>query len=242
MNRKIIVVILGLVAVIGITLWKRSSSLPLGDEAQLNQWAGSAAHSGRKPASISSSSVKRESSQHLREHYKSLLESAPEVPTVPKLSQNQPEEGFSKNPLPSDPLLQKLKPYRVIATQEKPIGSNGSFQRVQVLKTSSNFAFVRNQEIWIPKDNGFVLSQRKVMAGDHIVVRLKEGASDSELEASLKSYGAQIQRRLPASGLYLISFDGKSPDQMIDTFDELLHHLQTKDFVEHSGPDYLVSN
>jgi len=75
------------------------------------------------------------------------------------------------------------------------------------------------------------------MVADHLVVRLRDGASLEQVTGELKPLEAHIRRRLPLSGLILVAFDGKVPGK----YEEVLNTLQARtDLVTYVEMDEII--
>lgn len=78
--------------------------------------------------------------------------------------------------------------------------------------------------------------QQRAMIADHIVVKLKPGASEADLVPLMQPLGAKIREQFPESELYLIAF----PHPGIDTVPHAVGHFVSTQ-IEYAGPDDLSS-
>ncbi len=75
------------------------------------------------------------------------------------------------------------------------------------------------------------------MVGDHVVLRLQEDATLSELLPVLAELGASHRKELPLSGLHLIAFDGSRPEKLPELLEalsgmpDLVRYVEIDEFI-----------
>lgn len=128
---------------------------------------------------------------------------------------------------------------RVLVERERAPDAGGISVRTRLLETKEKYPFVRVEETRrydSARDETFTI-QRVAMVADHILVRLHPDATEAELEALNRRFGATIRRRLDREGVYLVafrSFDLETVPQRIKDYRE---SPMVADVAE---PDYLV--
>lgn len=87
---------------------------------------------------------------------------------------------------------------KVVAQEEKPIDSQGRFERVKIVETDFKYPFIRIVETiqkTSPNEKEHVLDQ-KAMVADQVIVKLTSGNHKKNLELLNQKYGATILQNL----------------------------------------------
>lgn len=128
----------------------------------------------------------------------------------------------------------------VLSSKETPIGRDGTFSRIRVVRSELKYPLIRVEERFIRDANSGEdqLTQRIAMVADHLLLRLEDGYTEKDLESLSEQLGMKIRKSMPASRLYLIAFEGSD----VDALDKSLEKLQAARIVRQPEPDYLVRN
>ncbi len=159
---------------------------------------------------------------------------------LPATGDLPPDPAAVSGPPLSPPL--PPSPYdgaRVISQRESAPDADGVSMRTRLLETEGKYPFVRVEETrrFDKARDEAVTVWRVAMVADHILVRLHPEATEAELEALNREFGATIRRRLKREGHYLVAFAA---------FDLATVPQRVKDYraspwvTEVAEPDYLV--
>ena len=99
------------------------------------------------------------------------------------------------------------------------------------------YPLLRVVEHWQPGKKGPVRVRQQAMVADHVVVKLRNGARIETLVQRFPQLDPQVRRRLPASGLWLLSF--REPD--LDTVPRAIAELRkATDLVQAVQADFIA--
>jgi len=137
--------------------------------------------------------------------------------------------------IPADPFPEGA------TTQERetPADPQGQFERVRVLRTSFKYPLVRIVEtVARPPAGGPERVLRRVeMAADHVVVRLRPGVKEEDLQQLAGKQGARIRKKALAQGTYLVELAGADLDAVTHAVEAFTKEAHA---VAYAEPDYLV--
>lgn len=95
----------------------------------------------------------------------------------------------------------------VLESRTKPAaGSTGARVEERLLKTNRKYPLLRVEECseWVAGKRTVV--SRKASVADHLMVKPRPGATEAEVLADLGVAGAKVRKKIPASGVWLVSF------------------------------------
>jgi len=128
----------------------------------------------------------------------------------------------------------------VIERREEPPGTQ---PRVRWLETKLvrderfKYPLLRVVEQWQPGEKGPVRVRQQAMVADHVVVKLRSGARIETLLQRFPLLDPQVRRRLPASGLWLLSFREADLDTVPRAIAEL---RKASDLVQAVQADFIA--
>lgn len=179
--------------------------------------------------------------------------STPSVPTAlppstPALSGIQGKAALGKAEKASPPVAarpEKKDKYagrEIIAQQESVQTLNGIQQvrRVRLVRDPSfKYPLIRVEDELVRELSGDRLVRQVAMVGDHVMVKPNDPQmQEADLLELLKTEGASIRKKMPASGTWLVAFS--QPD--LNTVPRLTARInQLKTLIRYAEPDYLVS-
>lgn len=150
------------------------------------------------------------------------------------------EETDSQAPSSSRLSRDPFQEAPVLLIEETVIDSEGTLQRVRVVKTSMKYPLVRVEEkLRRDAETGEdeILS-RVAMAADHLVLRLEQGYTDEDLRAAVgTATGFDLRRPRPTSKILLLTFDGTKD---IHALEKALAQVRALPMVRTPEPDYIV--
>jgi subtilisin family serine protease len=144
-----------------------------------------------------------------------------------------------ERPAPSpDASLPEVKSGRVIETLTVPDQKTNQSHEITLLQTSFKYPLLRKEQSTSSSNpNQFQPGSLSVFVGDHLLIKLQPGRSESDLKARLPSLNAKIRRRLSDSDHYLVALNNPS----IAAFDQLRSALEkSPDLIAYAEPDYIV--
>lgn len=128
----------------------------------------------------------------------------------------------------------------VIERREEPPGTQPRVRWMEtklVRDTRFKYPLLRVVEQWQPGKRGPVRVRQQAMVADHVVVKLRSGARIETLVQRFPLLAPQVRRRLPASGLWLLSF--REPD--LDTVPRAIAELRkATDLVQAVQADFIA--
>jgi hypothetical protein len=152
------------------------------------------------------------------------------APALPRLT-NQPS-------LKSDPTVAYGAGDSELIDERRREPDDNHVEWIRVYhRKSKAYPYLRVLQVYRTTDQGPVLEKERKMAGDHVLVTLKPGASQQEAELFIKQSGATVRSQLPLSGLLLVEFDPRSAENM----DHTLQALRTRtDLFSVAAPNYFA--
>lgn len=129
--------------------------------------------------------------------------------------------------------------YPVLSFHETPKGPGGDFVRSKVVRTRMKYPLILVEERFRrdPASGEDRLEQRRAMVADHVIVTLRDGRSEEELQSLAGRHGASITRRLsPDSRSYILQFEAAETG----TLRQMISELQRSPIVASPEPDYVV--
>lgn len=106
-----------------------------------------------------------------------------------------------------------------------------------VRRSGSKYALLRVQERWQQGKTGPVMVAQSAMVADHVMVRLKPNVRVETLINRFRRLNPELRRRLPASNVWLVSFQAPGLDTVPRALEEMRRAV---DLVEHVRPDAVV--
>jgi subtilisin family serine protease len=165
--------------------------------------------------------------------------SPPQPPPVSPTYATAAPDVIPERPAPRpDNSLPEIKSGRVIETLTVPDPKNNQSREITLLQTSFKYPLLRKEQSTSSNNpSQFQPGSLSVFVGDHLLIKLQPGVSESDLKARLPSLNAQIRRRLSRSDHYLVALNNPS----IAAFDQLRSALEkSPDLVAYAEPDYIV--
>ena len=130
-----------------------------------------------------------------------------------------------------------LRGASLIDQMETGRDSAGAVKRVQIFKTDMKYPFVRVVEVVKIEGGGETTIRRSAMVAGHILVRVKNPSSLTELKRLVSETGARVTKKLPLSGIYFVEF---SPF-MSGKYEEVEEKLREREDIFDINSDYVVS-
>ncbi len=157
------------------------------------------------------------------------------APAVGPASVPPPAAASPWVPLPPAPYEGAL----VVAERESVPDADGVSLRTRLLRVEGKHPFVRVEETrrFDQAKGETVTVWRVAMVADHILVRLHPEATEADLEALNREFGATIRRRLKRGDHYLVAFESFD----LGTVPQRVRDYRASPWVtEVAEPDYLV--
>ena len=129
--------------------------------------------------------------------------------------------------------------YPVLSEERTPPDANGVFARLRLVEIPGKYPFLRIEDQFRPPRPGGapVRVSRVVTVADHILVRLRDGASEDALQALNERYGGTIRRRMHRPQHYIIAFDAFDLHTVEARIAAYARHSLVTAFAE---PDFVV--
>ncbi|MBA4387851.1 MAG: hypothetical protein C0404_07710 [Verrucomicrobia bacterium] len=152
-------------------------------------------------------------------------------------------------PSGSEGVVAPIDPSRVDRYASAPVleerrgvrGPEGRDHNIKVVRVNSKYPLIRVDEAVVrdPETGKERVMARTEMVADHIVVKVKEGTTEADLQALNAKYGAKILRKMvtPGPGTYLVQLAGASVDSAPNAVAAYGKEVQLLAYAE---PDYLV--
>jgi subtilisin family serine protease/Tol biopolymer transport system component len=126
---------------------------------------------------------------------------------------------------------------KVIDESITPTDAPGVFNRVRLMETDFHYPLLRIVEtVRDPGQPGEVVLSSAEMVADHVLVKLREGVAESQLQELLVEVGAEVVRRHALPGLYRVAI----PARTVDDLPRALGRLQSSELVEYAEPDHIM--
>ena len=169
-----------------------------------------------------------------------------QVPPLRRAARAPASDGATPGPAglpalrqgPNHPLSLLLAGASVLAAAEHAHDS-GIIERRRLVRTTFKYPLVRVVEIFRPANapGRAALVARTVMVADHILVRLRPGATETELHRLNRRHGARIRRQLRAPRTYLVAL----PHPGLNTVPAAVAaYTRETGLVRFAEPDYIV--
>jgi|GEM_PF-6968312 len=128
---------------------------------------------------------------------------------------------------------------QILRAEDSKPSSDGSFQRVRILRTSFKYPMVRVIENFeIDQATGREFSRGAVaMVADHVAVKLVPGFTFAQLQNLVRSSGGEIRAQSPNGDRFLIGFSGGENPQALE---DMIERLGRSTIISDPAPDYLV--
>ena len=160
-----------------------------------------------------------------------------------------PETSAGANPAPLDPSPQaapaasppsakdRFAGAATLAERETgPAKTPGRFLRQRLIKADFKYPLLRIEEEYELVNGERRLVNQVASVADHVVVTPLPGITANVLLESLRHLGATLRRRMPASGLWLVSF----PDADLDTVPHAISEIEKiGSLARYVEPDYV---
>lgn len=117
---------------------------------------------------------------------------------------------------------------------------DGKLRRIRVLKTSMKYPLVRVEEdVKVdPNTQQEKVLRRVGMCADHVIVKLKPGMSEAQLQAIIGKYGGKIRAHKKLSNIYLVEL----PEVTVDSVPRAIEtYKKEMDTIAYAEPDYVVT-
>ena len=137
--------------------------------------------------------------------------------------------------------LRRFAGSEILSTYETDPDQEGNFTRVDILKTDFKYPLIKMRERWHldPTTGKSILTGRSAMVADHVLVTLRPGISQDQFVSFLAQNNWSILKRMPYSGIYLVSIEGTDPTALDQALNVLRDHPE---IVARSSPDYIAFN
>jgi len=115
----------------------------------------------------------------------------------------------------------------------------GRFKRVRILATDFKYPYIRVEEEFVrdPDTGEERLVSRREMVADHVLVKLREGATEADLKELNRKFGAGIRKKMFSPGLYLVQL----PEMGVDAVPEAVEaYNREASVIAYSEPDYMA--
>ncbi len=121
---------------------------------------------------------------------------------------------------------------RVLSSAQTRRSANGDSTRVSIVKADFKHSYIRLEESVDSMDKAY---HQIAMVADHVLVKLKPGVSQQELEALNTKLGARVLKKMN-SGLYLVQL----AQHEIDSVPEAMDRFQALRAVAYAEPNFIV--
>ncbi len=125
---------------------------------------------------------------------------------------------------------------RQVAALESPADDRGRYERVRVVKTDFKYPYLRIVETRERLGSDRLVA-RVEMVADHVLVKLRPGLQESEVEPLAVRMGLKVRARLRVPRSFLLELPTHAPDAVPRALDRL---KQETDVVAYAEPDYIV--
>jgi uncharacterized repeat protein (TIGR03803 family) len=112
-------------------------------------------------------------------------------------------------------------------------------RRLRLVRDDSfKYPLLRVEDDFSEESGARVLVNQTAMVADHVMVTVKDAKTNgAALEEQLKSLGASVRRKMPASGVWLVAY----PDPNLDTVTQAREALgKMASLVRYTDPDYIA--
>ncbi|MEI6536411.1 MAG: hypothetical protein WCN98_13780, partial [Verrucomicrobiaceae bacterium] len=150
---------------------------------------------------------------------------------MPRSSQQQKLGG------PPGGLPLELARGHVVEKRDSAPDGKGRSRRATIFRTDFKYPFLRlEQEIVNDPSGGEIVTAQLVMVADHLLVKLQEGFTETELSIHIASMGAKILRHLPNSPFYTVVLNRAT----VAEFDKALSALEVAPGpLAYAEPDFI---
>lgn len=127
-----------------------------------------------------------------------------------------------------------------VERREIPETEDGKLRRIRVLKTSMKYPLVRvEEEVKVDPDTRQETVLKRVgMCADHVIVKLKPGMNEAQLQAIIDKYGGKIRAHKKLSNIYLVELS----DVTVDSVPRAVEiYKKEMDTIAYAEPDYVVT-
>ena len=135
---------------------------------------------------------------------------------------------------------QLLSAGQVVSKKEIALDDNDNLRkRITVLETDFKYPYVRVEET-LTKGNieqDEVILTRKVMVADHILVKLKAGVDEEQLQQINQRHQAEIIKELGSAQIYVVKFNHHAVETVSDA---VVTYGLEESLIAYAEPDYLV--
>lgn len=125
----------------------------------------------------------------------------------------------------------------IVFSENKKVKSSGLNRKVTLYAPTDRYGWVRTEESQYRDEKGVIQSRVAVMTGDQVMVRLAEGSTEDELEQLARRLGAEIEKNLTDSRVYVLKFNGSKPENWNLIYSELKKSKE----VAYAEPNYFVA-
>jgi alpha-tubulin suppressor-like RCC1 family protein/subtilisin family serine protease/fibronectin type 3 domain-containing protein len=140
-----------------------------------------------------------------------------------------------------DNLTSFISKGEVLDEREKQTAQAGVVVRSKLIRTHFKYPYVRTQET-VVKDSATSADQsidQTAMVADHLLIRLKAGASFASLERLAEKFGGSVSSKLPNTETYIVTFEANKANDLVD---QMAHYAQQNEIVAYVEPDYFVQS
>ncbi len=126
----------------------------------------------------------------------------------------------------------------VLKTSETEPDDTGRYERKRLVRADFKYPLILLEErIQKNLQTGVErLLRQNAMVADHVMVKVRPGTTENEVNQTVSAYGGQIRKKMYAPNLYLVEF--KNPD--LDSVAQAIQNLgNDPDLIVYAEPDYI---
>ncbi len=127
----------------------------------------------------------------------------------------------------------------LLETRDEVGGGKGVFIREKIVKRRGKYPYVRIEETILSDiaTGSERVVRRVAMVADHVIVKLRPGRQERDLESAIARLNYSIRRKMRVPGLYLVATGFPRAGALTEAMDALAGSSDVIDYVE---PDYIV--
>ena len=170
-------------------------------------------------------------------------ESVPVQPeaVVPDAGPPKGETGGAASDAAASGVRDRYEGLPVVEVRESA-RSEGAVKRIErlklVRKDGFKYPLIRVKEEWVEDAAGKRMVSQVAMVADHVLMKPTDPTLDEAAVLSrLVSLGGSLRKKMPASGIWLVSFPEPNLDTIPDALAEAAKH---QDLILYAEPDYLA--
>jgi subtilisin family serine protease len=127
----------------------------------------------------------------------------------------------------------------VLKMEETAPDKNGRYERKRLVRTDFKYPLILLKEsVQIDSLNGTSrLLKQSAMVADHVMIKVKPGASENEVNQAVLAYGGRVRKKMHAPDLYLVEFQNVD----LNSVSQAIQQFGSKDsgLIVYAEPDYI---